>query len=94
MHRHDVRVVERSGDARLAQEARGEGRIGRVERRELLQRDLAVEVGLAREPDDGHAAAADLAQELEAADRAQDVGHWSQYDDRRAPLACDRAPRH
>ena len=80
MHRHDVRVVEPARDARLAQEARGEGGIGRVERRQLLQRDLAVEVGLPGEPDDGHAAAPDLLQELEAADRAQDLGHDSQYD--------------
>ena len=62
-------------DARLAQEARGEGGIGGVERRELLQRHLAVEIGLAREPDDRHAAAPDLLQELEAADRAQNLGH-------------------
>ncbi len=53
----------------------GERRIGGVERRELLQRDQAVEVGLAREVDDGHAAAPDLAQDLVAADRAQNLGH-------------------
>ena len=54
MHRHDVRVVERTRDARLAQEARREGGIGRVERRELLQRDHAVEVGLGLAHRPGH----------------------------------------
>jgi hypothetical protein len=47
-----------------------------VERRELLQRDHAVEVGLACEPDDGHSAATDLPKELKAADSADDVGHF------------------
>ena len=50
--------------------------VGRVERRELLQRDLALEVGLAGELDDGHSTATDLPEELEAADSADDVGHF------------------
>ena len=42
---------------------------------ELLERDEAVEVGLAREVDHGHAAAADLAEDLVAADGLHDVRH-------------------
>ena len=66
--RDDVRVAQRAGDARLAQEALGERRVGRVERAELLERDEAVEVGLAGEVHHRHAAAADLAEDLVAAD--------------------------
>ena len=70
VHGDDVGVVERAGEPRLAQEAMGElGRPG-VEGAELLQRDLAVEVGLHRDVHDGHAAAPDLAQDLVAADDA------------------------
>ena len=47
-----------------------------MERRELLQRDQAFEVGLACEPDDGHSTATDLPEELKAADSADDVGHF------------------
>ena len=57
VHGDDVRVAQRAGDARLAQEALRERRVGGVERAELLQRDEAVQVGLAREVDDRHAAA-------------------------------------
>ena len=46
-----------------------------VERAQLLERDDAVEVGLAREVDDRHAAAADLADDLVAADGLHDVRH-------------------
>ena len=62
--------LQRAGDARLAQEALRERRVGRVERAELLERDVAVEVGLARQVDDGHAAAAELLQDLVPTDRA------------------------
>ena len=75
VHGDDVRVAQRPGDARLAQEALGERGVGRVEGRELLQRDEAVEVGLPGEVDHGHAAAADLAEDLVAADRLQDIRH-------------------
>ena len=67
----DVRVAQRAGHARLAQEALRERGIGRVERPELLERDEAVQVGLAGEVDQGHAAAADLAEDLVAPDRLQ-----------------------
>ena len=67
--------VSEPGHARLAQEALGERRVGRVERAELLQRDEAVEVGLAGEVDHRHAAATDLAEDLVAADRLHDLRH-------------------
>ena len=67
-HRHDARVVERAGDARLVQEAAGERGVGGVGRVQLLQRDLAVERVLAGEVDGRHATAAELAHDLVAAD--------------------------
>ena len=67
--------VSEPGDARLAQEALRERGVGGVEGGQLLERDEAVEVGLAREVDDRHPAAADLAQDLVAPDRLQDVRH-------------------
>ena len=42
----------------------------RVERAELLERDVAVEIGLPSEVDDGHAAAAELLQDLVPTNRA------------------------
>jgi hypothetical protein len=60
MDRDDVRVREPGGRARLAQEALA--RLDRREvRREHLDRDVAVELYVAREEDDAHAAAAELA---------------------------------
>ena len=64
----DVGVPERAGDARLLQEAGGGGRIGGVEGRQLLEGDVAQEVGLAGQVDHRHPAAADLAHDLEAPD--------------------------
>ncbi len=75
VHGDDVRVAQRAGDARLAQEALRERRVRRMERAELLQRDEAVEVGLAREVDDGHAAAADVPEDLVTANGLHDVRH-------------------
>ena len=75
VHGDDVRVAQRAGHARLAQEALRERRVRGVERAQLLERDEAVEVGLAREVDDRHAAAADLPQDLVAADGLHDVRH-------------------
>ena len=43
--------------------------------RELLERDEPVEVGLAREVDRRHAAAADLLEDLVATDPLQDQRH-------------------
>ena len=71
----DVGVAQRAGDARLAHEALGEGRVCGVKRRQLLQRDDAVEVGLTREIDDGHPAAADLTDDVVSPERTQDFGH-------------------
>ena len=70
VHRHDVRMAERAGDVRLANEPLGECGIGGVERGELLQRHVAVEVGLPGEIDDGHPAATNLSQHLVASDGA------------------------
>ena len=49
--------------------------VGRVERAQLLERDEAVQVGLAREVDHRHAAASELAQDLVTADGLHDVRH-------------------
>ena len=49
--------------------------VGGVERAQLLERDEAVEVGLARQVHQRHAAAAELAEDLVAADRLHDVRH-------------------
>ncbi len=68
----DVRVAQRAGHPRLAQEALGEGLVGGMEARELLQRDVPVEVGLAREVDGRHPAAPDLLQQLVAPDALED----------------------
>ena len=75
VHGDDVRMAQRAGHARLAQEALRERGVGGVERRQLLERDEAVEVGLAGEVDHRHAAAPDLAEDLVAADGLQDVRH-------------------
>ena len=66
----DVRMAERPGHPRLAQEPLGERRVGGVEGGELLQRDGAVEVGLPGQVHGRHAAATDLSEHLVAADGA------------------------
>ena len=55
-------------DAGLLQEAPGERGVGGVGGVQLLERDLAIERGLAGEMDGRHAAAAELAHDLVAAD--------------------------
>ena len=77
VHRDDVRMAERAGHARLAQEPLGEGLVGRVERGELLQRNEPVEVGLTGEIHGRHAAPTDLLQQLVAADPLEDQCHSS-----------------
>ena len=59
VHRHDVRVVDRGRDARLALEARAGRLVVRDLRRHHLQRDLAPQVDPARAVDDAHPATAD-----------------------------------
>ena len=71
----DVGVAERAGDARLAYEALGEGGIGGMKRRQFLQGDDAIEVGLPGEIDDCHPAAADLTDDVVSPERTQDLGH-------------------
>ena len=71
----DVRVAERAGHARLAQEPLRERLVRGVERRELLESDEPVEVGLAGEVDRRHPSAADLLQQLVPADALEDQRH-------------------
>ncbi len=71
----DVRMAERAGDTRLADETLGESGVGGVKRRQLLQGDDAVEVGLPGEIDDCHPAAADLTDDVVSPERTQDFGH-------------------
>jgi hypothetical protein len=75
VHGDDVGVRERPGDARLAQEASGEGRVLGAQGGKLLERHLAVQVHLSGQVDQRHAAASDLTDDLEAADLAHDLGH-------------------
>ena len=67
--RDHVRVGERARQPRLAQEALGVRRVLPAERAQLLERDQPLQVGLAREMHDRHAALAQDAQHLVAADR-------------------------
>src|SRR6266542_3734924 len=75
MRGDDVRVAERPGEARLADEALGEGRVGGLQARDLLERDIAVEITLASEVDDGDAAASDLSDDLVRSDGAGGLFH-------------------
>jgi hypothetical protein len=59
----DVRVREPGGGARLAHEAVARGGGAGEGRREHLEGDVAVELHVAREVDDAHPAAAELALE-------------------------------
>ena len=52
------------GGSRLAQKPLAHDRVGREMRRQRLDRDAPIELEVAREVDDAHAAAADLALEL------------------------------
>ena len=71
----DVRVAERPGHPRLAQEPLGERLVREWSDASSLSATMPVEIGLAREVDRGHAAAADLLQDLVAADPLQDQRH-------------------
>ena len=69
----DVRMVERRGGARLLREAQIVLRTLVETLGEQLDRDDAAEAGVARPVEPAHAAGAELAQDLEAADvRADD----------------------
>ena len=72
-HGHDARVIERAREPRLAHEASGHLRVLAVQRPQLLQRGVAVEVELAGEMDTRHAAAAELPHDLVAADAHQRI---------------------
>src|SRR5262249_3498667 len=71
VQRRDVRVVERRERARLALELAEALAIERQVLGQRLERDAALELGIAREIDDTHAAAPQLALDLEAAERAR-----------------------
>ena len=72
----DIRMAERPGQPRLAEEALDAARIGGVKRGELLERHVAVEVGLPGQVDERHAAPADLTEQLVAPDGARHgAGH-------------------
>ena len=73
--RDDVRVAQRARDPRLADEALRERRVAGQERRELLQRDVAPEAGLAREVHDGHPAPPDLLDDPVRTDLLRRHGH-------------------
>ena len=59
----DVTMVQARGDARLAQEALAEIRIGQQRRRHDLERNFALHRFLQRQVNGRHAAAAELAQD-------------------------------
>ena len=61
--RNDVRMRQLGGEARLAEKALADGGVRRPLRRQDLDGDEPIEVHLAREEDDAHAAASELARE-------------------------------
>jgi hypothetical protein len=60
-HFHDVRVIERGGDAGLAEEPLRREPIRRADGQHHLQRDLAIETRVGRAIHDAHATARDQA---------------------------------
>ena len=74
-HGDHVRVHERAREPRLADEAPREVRIRGMEGRQLLERDEAIEVGLAREIHDRHPAPAELAQDSVAPNGPHQLRH-------------------
>ena len=86
----DVRVGERARDARLRTNRRAADGSERVEQPQLLERDVALEVGLAGEVDDRHPAAADLAHDLVAVDPGERVAGGDRH--RGHPIGCFHDP--
>ena len=88
MDRDDVRMREAGGRARLAQEPLARLGGAREVRRQHLDGDVAVELHVAREVDDAHAAAAELALEgvlageggLELEEFAAELRHAGHYE--------------
>ena len=66
MHGRDAGVLQLAGDPRLAEEALGGYRIGRVALGQQLDGDIAIEGGVAGAIDDAHAAVADLVEQFVA----------------------------
>ncbi len=71
-------MVQRAGQPRLAQETMRELTGVRVEARELLERDLTVEVWLPSGINDRHSSAPDFAEDLVPADHSNLGAHPSQ----------------
>ncbi len=69
MHRHDVRVVEPAGHARLLPEALGERWIVEELRRQELERDVPFERGIAGPVDGRHPPAAERAEDTVGTER-------------------------
>ena len=76
--RDDVRVVQRAGDLRLADEAPGHRRIAGADLRQLLDRDVARQVRLAREVHDRHAASPHHPDDPVRTDLLRDSRHQRQ----------------
>ena len=70
--RDDVRVLERGGVLRLAQEALAEGVVLGQLGREQLQRNVPLQARVVRTVDDAHAAAADELLDAKAQELAAD----------------------
>ena len=69
VNRRDVRMVQRGEDLRFAPEAREAIGIQREGRRPDLERDVAIEVGVARPVDLAHAAGADKLEDRVGTER-------------------------
>ena len=82
--------VSDRADARLPHEARASDGSEPSNSAQLLERDVALEVGLAGEVDDGHPAVADLADDLVAVDPGQRVAGRDRH--RGHPIGCFHDP--
>ncbi len=81
---------ERRPDARLLHEPARRRRVRAVEQPQFLERDVALEVGLAGEVDDRHPAVADLAHDLVAVDPGKRVAGGDRH--RGHPIGCFHDP--
>ncbi len=68
IHLHDVRMVQRRRRHRLVLETREEIRVGRIVRRQQLQRDDAIQGKLPRLENRAHRALAELLDDREFAE--------------------------
>src|SRR5262245_52242475 len=75
MHGRDAGVLQLAGDARLAEEAPGGRRVGRIAIGQQLDGDIAIEGGVAGAVDDAHASATDLVEKFVARRTGGSGGH-------------------